>query len=133
MATERLPPNGETMTDVPGFLLQTAPHGPHGPHAPHGPVGPNGPMGPGGGAGWGSIPWGTAGGGLLPGLLWLLVLLAVLAGLAYLVLRLADGRPADMSDPAESDPVGVLETRYARGEIDDEEFERRRDRLVGGT
>jgi putative membrane protein len=84
------------------------------------------------------MPWGAAGGGLLPTLLWLLVLLAVLAGLAYLVLRLADGRSTDGRsvdgiDPVETDPVGVLETRYARGEIDDEEFERRRDRLAGGT
>jgi putative membrane protein len=73
------------------------------------------------------MPWGTAG-GLLPTLLWLLVLLAVLAGLAYLVWRLAEERSAD-----ESDPIAVLETRYARGEIEDEEFERRRDRLAGGT
>jgi putative membrane protein len=79
------------------------------------------------------MPWGAAGGGPLPTLLWLLVLLALLAGVAYLVLRLADERSGDGSDPVETDPVGVLETRYARGEIDDEEFERRRDRLAGGT
>jgi putative membrane protein len=79
------------------------------------------------------MPWGAAGGGLLPALLWLLVLLAVLAGLAYLVLRLADGRSTGGRSADGSDPVRVLETRYARGEIDDEEFERRRDRLAGGT
>lgn len=107
------------MTDVPVILLQAGPHGPHGPH---------GPMGPNGGAGWGTMPWGTAGGGawLLPALLWLLVLLAVVAGLVYLAWRLV---LADESSADPPDAMCVLETRYARGEVDDEEFERRRDRL----
>jgi len=120
------------MIDLLGILLQTGPHGPHG---PHGPVGPNGPMGPNGGGGWGAMPWGAggSGAGLFPTLLWLLVLLAVVAGMAYLAWRLLDERveTGAGADTAGADPVGLLETRYARGEIDDEEFERRRDRLAG--
>ena len=111
------------MTDVLGILLQTGPHGPHGPTGPHGPMGP----GPGGGPGWGLMPWGTAGSGtLLTTLLWVLLLVAVVAAVLYLLTRLVDGR-----HPTGPGAVSVLERRYARGEIDDEEFERRRDRLAG--
>ena len=109
------------MTDTLGVLLQWGPHhGPHGPHAP---------MGPGGGAGMGgAMPWGTAGAGF--GLVWPLVLLglvvaAFVAGV-YLLRRLDADRTAD------SDALTVLRGRYARGEIDDEEFQRRRTRLDGG-
>ena len=112
------------MTDVLGILLQAGPHGPH-------PTGPHGPMGPNGAGGWGAMPWSAGGAGLLPTLLWLLVLLAVVAGLAYLAWRLAGGRSLAGTDTStRTDAVGVLETRYANGEIDDEEFERRRDRLA---
>jgi len=112
------------MIDVLGILLQTGPHGPHGPTGPHAPMGPNG------GAGWGAMPWGAGGAtGSLPTLLWLLLLLAVVAGVAYLAWRLAGDRPAGGT----TDARAVLETRYARGEIDHEEFERRRDRLAAET
>ncbi|ADJ14804.1 SHOCT domain-containing protein [Halalkalicoccus jeotgali] len=40
----------------------------------------------------------------------------------------ADSR--DRLDPATDDPLTVLRERYARGEISDEEFERRLDRLL---
>lgn len=113
------------MTEIPGFLLQTAPRGPAGPHGPMGPnPGPH-PM-PYGGPGGGTMPWEVAGTGLYPALLWLLVLVAVVALLAYLAVRLLDGLPAGAG------AADVLERRYARGEIDDEEFERRRDRLGAG-
>lgn len=107
------------MTDVRGLLVQVGPHGPHGPNAPHG------PMGPGGGS-WGAMPWGVGGGGvgLLPAFLWVLALVVVVAGLAYLLRRVAE------RTPTETDARAVLGTRYARGEIDHEEFERRRERLA---
>lgn len=115
------------MTDVLGFLLQVGPHVPYGPHGPHGPTGPNGA------GGWGVMPWSAGGAGLLPALLWLLVLLAVVAGLAYLARWLAEGRsPAGTDTSAGANAAGVLERRYGRGE-NDEEFERRRDRLAAGA
>lgn len=111
------------MTNSLGLLLQWGPHGPHNPTGPHGPMGPNGWAGAGG-----MMPWGAGGTGL--GLLWWLVLLAlvvaVVAG-AYLALsaRDSDRRNGD------ADALTVLRRRYASGEIDDDEFERRRDRLDG--
>ncbi|WP_318567784.1 SHOCT domain-containing protein [Salinigranum marinum] len=86
-------------------------------------------MGPHGGAGTGTMQWGAAGGAGF-GLLWWLVLLAIalalVVGAVYLVHRL------DASATTEQDAVDVLRSRYASGEIDDEEFERRRTRLDGG-
>jgi putative membrane protein len=76
------------------------------------------------------MPWGAGGAGLFPALLWLVVLAALVGGLAYLALRRLDERAPDERGPGKSDARTVLETRYARGEIDDEEFERRRDRLA---
>jgi putative membrane protein len=53
-----------------------------------------------------------------------LLFLAVVVGAGYLAYRaLTDGD--DATDPA----MEELRTAYARGEIDDEEFERRRERL----
>jgi putative membrane protein len=81
-----------------------------------------------GGPGGGAMPWEAAGGGLgpFPGLLALFVLLAVLVAVAYLVRQLVGEGTTARGD----DALRVLETRYARGEVDDEEFERRRDRLA---
>lgn len=105
------------MTDALGVLLQWGPH--HGPH---------GPMGPGGAGAGGTMAWGTGGAGF--GLVWPLLLLglvvaALVAGV-YLLRRL------DATQNHESDALTVLRGRYARGEIDDEEFQRRRTRLDGG-
>lgn len=106
------------MTDVRGALLQVGLYGPHGPMGPHGPTG---------GGGWGTGPWdaGLAGSRTGPAvLLWLALALVVVAAVVYLARRVAGRQPAG------TDAVAVLETRYARGEIDDEEFERRRERLT---
>jgi|AntRauTorcE11898_2_1112593.scaffolds.fasta_scaffold00941_13 putative membrane protein len=72
-------------------------------------------------AGWGAWGWGM----MLFGLLWM----ALLIGLpVYFVYWLATPSRTDSqtADPA----LAILQKRYARGEIDDEEFERRRARLV---
>jgi len=67
--------------------------------------------------------WGLFGGAMgLWGLLWMGILIAVPL---YLVFALA-GRNGDRSDER---PLSVLRERYARGELSDEEFERRRDHL----
>lgn len=74
------------------------------------------------GGGGGMMGGGMLGGAMgLWGLLWVGLLVAVPA---YLVYRLGSrgGRPAQ-------DPLSVLRECYARGELSDEEFERRRARL----
>ncbi|WP_136589857.1 SHOCT domain-containing protein [Salinigranum halophilum] len=105
-------------------LAQWGPHpGPHpGPHAPMGPAG-----GGGFGTGMAGGTWGVGGGFVLT-LVLLLLLAAVIVGVAYLLstrIRTEDSR--------DDDALAVLERRYARGEVDDEEFERRRGRLDGGV
>lgn len=74
--------------------------------------------GPGGGMG----TWGT-GFGLWP-LLWLVALLVVLVVVGYVILRWHGRGGTDRA-------VGELRQRYASGEIDADEFERRRRRLEG--
>jgi putative membrane protein len=73
-------------------------------------------------------------GGWMMGSMWVWPLLVV-AGLliiGYVVLRLAQG--GWPSSPTRADPAGsaarqILDERYARGEIDEEEYLRRRDML----
>ena len=87
-----------------------------------------GPMGYGPmmGGMWGS---GTGTGGTVPGWMFLvsaamqLLFLAVLVGAGYLVYRAVVG--SEDGDPA----LEELRLAYARGDIDDEEYERRRDAL----
>lgn len=69
-----------------------------------------------------------AGGGLLMGLTGLLVLVALVAAGVWLV-RTA-GRPGERGGSG-SRAAAVLAERYARGEIDDDEYERRR-RILDG-
>lgn len=67
--------------------------------------------------------WGLFGGAMgLWGLLWMGLLLGVPLYLAYSLL----GRGSDEGD---DQPVSVLRERYARGELSDDEFERRREQL----
>ncbi|QZY04049.1 SHOCT domain-containing protein [Halobaculum roseum] len=69
-------------------------------------------------SGWGMV---------LFGLLWMGLLVALPTALVY---WLATRSRSD--GQAEDSALAVLERRYARGEIDDEEFDRRRARLVSG-
>lgn len=85
----------------------------------------------GGGMG-GGMSGGMGGFGWWP-LLWLLVGLALVGLLVVAVLDRGDGsgsarRHSDDS-PATDDALATLRTRYARGELSDEEFEERRARL----
>jgi len=83
-----------------------------------------GMMGPGGGGmmggprgGWGGLPF--IGGAL--------GMLGLVGGLFYWALSGGDGPPKNDDSAMET-----LQRRYARGEIDDDEFQRRRERLEGG-
>jgi putative membrane protein len=71
---------------------------------------------------------------MLAGLLfWGLVIVALVLGVRWLVRQNSHDRYAPPpAGPAAEDPVEVLRHRYARGEIDEEEFERRRKTLSGG-
>ena len=70
--------------------------------------------------------WGFGGGMWLWGLLWMGVLFAVLALTARAVFDW--GRDGQQSQTDRS-PREVLRERYARGDLDDDEFERRRETL----
>jgi putative membrane protein len=76
---------------------------------------------------WGTGMWGadgTSGWMLIIGMGMPLVFLAVFVGAIYLVYR-AMTTQDNTSDPA----VAELRSAYARGDLSDEEYERRRDRL----
>ena len=60
-------------------------------------------------------PWGDA---------WMIVWIAVLLGMVWLIVR----SPSE-SSPRE-DALAILRARFARGEIDQEEFERARTSLL---
>jgi putative membrane protein len=67
--------------------------------------------------------WGLFGGAMgLWGLLWMGLLIAVPLSLVYALLD----RETDGEDER---PMSVLRERYARGELSDDEFDRRRERL----
>jgi putative membrane protein len=88
-----------------------------------------GPMGMGHDGMWGS-GGSTPGWWPLVGLLMQLLFLAAVVGLGYLLYRAVVGTRtgAAVEDPA----LEELRLAYARGEFDEEEYERRRDRLERG-
>lgn len=79
-----------------------------------------------GGGWWMPHMWGGMGGWgigmMLVGTLWMVLLVALPVVLVY---GLLTGRDGSRSDPA----IEELRERYARGEIDEEEYESRRRRL----
>lgn len=86
--------------------------------------------------------WDMGGFGILAAIIWLAVVIAivvlVIAAVRWLMTSgrsggqqgPAGGPPAPPS-PRPDDPLEILRQRYARGEIDEEEFDRRR-RTLGG-
>ena len=70
---------------------------------------------------------------MLAGLLfWGLVILALILGVRWLLRQNSQDRSVPpAAPPAAADPLEVLRHRYANGEIDEEEFERRRKTLTG--
>lgn len=68
---------------------------------------------------------------------WGLVIAALVLGVRWLIRQNSQDRPAPPTSASSSpgpaqDPLDVLRHRYARGEIDEEEYERRRKTLTGG-
>jgi putative membrane protein len=64
--------------------------------------------------------------------IWPLLVLAGLLIIGYVVVRLVSGaRPPTTAgtQPAGSSPRQILDERFARGEIDEDEYRRRRDLL----
>jgi putative membrane protein len=62
--------------------------------------------------------------------IWGLIITALVLGVRWLIR--ADRRGQIPPAPTAPDPLEVLRHRYAKGEIDEEEFERRRKTLTGG-
>jgi len=75
------------------------------------------------------MEWHFGYGGAVMTLLMLIFWVAIIA-LVVWAFRSAT-RSEQNTTPARPRPLDILETRYARGEIDDEEFERRRKVLEG--
>jgi putative membrane protein len=71
--------------------------------------------------------------GGMTGWLWPVVMLAGLALVVYVLVRLVrDGTSKGARDDVEQRPSAreLLDERYARGELDDDEYERRRRNLA---
>ncbi|WP_280536304.1 SHOCT domain-containing protein [Halopenitus sp. POP-27] len=72
-------------------------------------------------AGWSGWGWGM----MLFGLLWMALLVALPISVVYWLTTRSQS-----DGPTEDSALAVLQARYARGDIDDEEFDRRRARLT---
>jgi|GEM_PF-1970214 len=114
-----------TLAELPVAQWQPGPHGP-GPHGPHwsgtgAGAGPDtGGMGPGLGLG-------------MAGDWWLVFVLAVVLALLAVAAVVAARHFRDDTGDGTDGALAVLRKRYAAGDLDGEEFERRRDRLTGRT
>jgi putative membrane protein len=76
------------------------------------------------GTGWGMGAWGMGMGwiGMLVGIaFWVLIFLALVYLIKYLIQ--ATGRPGRPPESERKTPLDILKERYARGEIDKEEFD----------
>lgn len=73
--------------------------------------------------------WGMGWGGGLFMLLLLLALVAVVVAVVVAVMRTSGDSGASTRPDADSDAVRLLEARFARGEIDEQDYLRRRSLL----
>ena len=76
--------------------------------------------------------WGGWDGGwwMFIGPIWLILFLALVVGVVVLLVRGLSGSSGTGGPPAAKTPLDILRERFARGEIDKEEFEERR-RVLG--
>ncbi len=71
--------------------------------------------------------------GLVPLLIWVVILAAIVAGIVWLVRALAARDERQMPPPRRSSGLDVLEERYARGEINREEYLQKKTDILGHT
>ncbi len=75
--------------------------------------------------------WGYGAGGMIFGTLMMVLVIAAIITLVLLLVRwLAGAAHAPHAGPPAKTPLDILEERFARGEIDAEEFEERK-RVLG--
>lgn len=70
--------------------------------------------------------WGGGWGGMFFGLIMMLLVIAAIVAVVVLVVRVLGGAGSGTARPSGKTPTDILEERFARGEIDAEEFEERR-------
>ena len=73
--------------------------------------------------------WGSGWGGMFLGPLFMIAWLAILVAVIVLVVRWLGGGTSGTTPPPRT-PQDILDERYARGEIDREEYLRRRDDIA---
>ena len=76
--------------------------------------------------------WGGGWGGMFFGFFMMLLVIAAIAAAVVLVARVLGASGSGGAKPAGKTPLEILEERFARGEIDTEEFEERRRTLAKG-
>jgi putative membrane protein len=81
--------------------------------------------------GWGPhMMWGWGWSGMIFGPVFMIVVLALVIAVAVLLVRWLGGSWPPPQPPPGRTPLDILKERFARGEIDKEEFEERR-RVLG--
>lgn len=63
------------------------------------------------------------------GFMWLFWVLLIIA-IVFIFQNITKGRSSRSSSSASDSPLEILKKRYARGEIDEEEYERRKNELT---
>ena len=80
--------------------------------------------------GWGMMPWGMGGMMLMMPVMFLLAI-AVIFAVTFMVRRAGDYERREGHLPRADTAMDILKKRYARGEIDQEEYERMKRDLEG--
>ncbi len=72
---------------------------------------------------------GMSGSGFFFGGPWMWILLIVIVVVVIAVIKMAAGNSSGKTSQPEDTPLEILKKRYARGEIDEQEFNQRRKKL----
>ena len=78
-------------------------------------------------SGMGGNGFGMGGGGSMMFLFWIVILVALFFGIRWIMSNSANKR----NDIDGNDALRILENRYAKGEIDRQEFEEKKQDLLG--